>query len=92
MYEELLLQRLGELNEKVDTLLETQKSNARDLSVWVDKEEIMEMLKCSERTLQTLRDNGSLSFAKPTGGSKFFYKRKDVETLFTKNFIGKKTQ
>lgn len=89
MYQDLVLQKLDELTKKVDSFLETQKSNTRNSSEWVDKEETMEILKCSERTLQTLRDNKSLHFTNPLGGSKFFYKRKDVESLFAKNFNGK---
>ena len=88
MYEDEVLKKLDELNEKMDTLLEIQKSNARDSSEWVDKEETMKILKCSERSLQTLRDNDLLGFTNPLGGSKFFYKRKDVESLFEKNFNG----
>ena len=86
---DLVFQKLVELIKKVETLLETQKSNTRYSSEWVDKEETMKILKCSERTLQTLRDNGSLCFSKPLGGSKFFYRRKDLESLFLKNFNGK---
>jgi hypothetical protein len=89
MNQDLVLQKLDELTEKVDTLLETQKSNAKLPSEWVDKEETMKILKCSERALQTLRDNGSLCFTRPLGGSKFFYMRKDVESLFVENFNGK---
>ena len=89
MYEDVFLKKLDELNEKMATLLEIQKSNARIISKWIDKEETMRILKCSERTLQTLRDNGALNYTKPLGGSKFFYRREDVELLFENNFTGK---
>jgi hypothetical protein len=88
MYDEMVLKKLDELNEKMNTLLETQKSNVKLPSEWVDKEELLTILKCSDRALQTLRDNKSLHFTNPLGGSKFFYKRKDVDALFTKNFNG----
>ena len=88
MYDEMVLKKLDELNEKMNTLLETQKSNVKLQTEWVDKEETMKILKCSERTLQTLRDKGLLRYTRPLGGSKFFYKRKDVDALFTKNFNG----
>ena len=88
MYDEMVLKKLDELNEKMNTLLETQKSNVKLPTEWVDKEETMKILKCSERTLQTLRDKGLLRYTRPLGGSKFFYKRKDVDALFTKNFNG----
>jgi len=38
-----------------------------------DKEETLRILKCSERTLQTLRDKDILKYTRPPGGSKFFY-------------------
>jgi hypothetical protein len=88
MYDEMVLKKLDELNEKMDTLLETQKSNVKLPSKWIDKEETLRILKCSERTLQTLRDKGWLRYTRPLGGSKFFYLRKDVEDLFEKNFNG----
>jgi len=53
---------------------------------WIDKQETMEILRCCERTLQTLRDNGTLGYSKPTGGSKIFYRRSDVMALFEKSF------
>jgi hypothetical protein len=81
MYQDLVLQKLDELIKKVDTLLETQKSNASDLDEWIDKEGTMKILKCNERTLQTLRDNGKLPFSLPFGGSKFFYRKSDILKL-----------
>jgi hypothetical protein len=89
MDKEIVLQKLEELTRKVNTLLENLKYNVRYQSGWIDKEETMRILKCSERTLQKLRDNGSLSYTKPLGGSKFFYRLKDIEALFEKNFNGK---
>jgi hypothetical protein len=85
---DVFLQKLDEIIMKVSTLLEsrTQKLDAFE---WLDKQETMEILKCSERTLQTLRDNGSLSYSRPFGGTKIFYQRKDVIGLFEKNFNGK---
>jgi hypothetical protein len=89
MYPEIIIQKLDELTRKVNTLLEANKHDTRSQSEWIDKEETMEILKCSERTLQKLRDNDSLSYTKPLGGTKFFYRRKDVDSLFEKNFNGK---
>lgn len=91
MNDEIFLKKLDELNEKMDTLLETQKSNARDLDDWVDKEETMEILECSERTLQTLRDNELLPFSPPFGGKKYFYKRSDILQLFESGYTGRRS-
>lgn len=89
MDSEILIQKIDELTRKVNTLLEANKHDTRSQSEWIDKEETMKILKCSERTLQTLRDNGSLSYTKPLRGSKFFYRRIDIESLFENFFNGK---
>jgi hypothetical protein len=89
MEQEEISHKLDVLLTKVDTLIENQKPDSRSKSEWIDKEEIMKILKCSERTLQSLRDNHKLSYTKLGGGSKFFYLRKEVESLFEKNFNGK---
>jgi hypothetical protein len=86
---EIVIQKLEELTRKVDTLLEANKNVTKSQSDWMDKEETMKILKCSQRTLQTLRDNGSLSYSNPTGGSKFFYRLKDILSLFERNFNAK---
>ena len=89
--DEILL-RLDELNEKLNDLLKTQKSNARNLDDWVDKEETMEILKCSERTLQTLRDNELLPFSPPFRGKKYFYKRSDILKLLESGYTGRRSE
>ena len=86
---DIIIQKIDELNKKVDTLIAVNKHPLDPLSKWIDKEETMRILKCSERTLQTLRDKGLLRYTRPLGGSKFFYLREDVEAQFEKNFNGK---
>jgi hypothetical protein len=88
MQPEEISQKLDVLITKVETLIKTQKPEFRANGEWIDKEETMRILKCSERTLQTLRDNEVLSFSRPLGGTKIFYRRKDVMALFEKNFNG----
>jgi hypothetical protein len=88
MEHEEISQKLDVLITKIETLIETQKHSYIDKSEWLDKEETMRILKCSERTLQTLRDSGILSYSRPFGGTKIFYRRRDVMALFEKNFTG----
>jgi len=88
MSTDYIIQKIDELNRKVDNLIAVNKHSLNPPSKWIDKEETMRILKCSERTLQTLRDKGLLRYTRPLGGSKFFYLRKDVEDLFEKNFNG----
>jgi len=86
MSTDYIIQKIDELNRKVDNLIAVNKHSLNPLSKWIDKEETMRILKCSERTLQTLRDKDKLKYTRPLGGSKFFYLREDVEALFEKNF------
>jgi hypothetical protein len=86
---EIILQKLDILTTKINNLIEAYKLDFRGKSIWIDKEETMRILECSDRTLQTLRDKHLVSFTNPLGGSKFFYLRKDIDSLFEKNFKGK---
>jgi hypothetical protein len=88
MEPEELSHKLDILMTKFDTLIETQKRDSKTESEWIDKQETMKILKCSERKLQSLRDSGILSYSRPFGGTKIFYRRKDVMALFEKNFTG----
>jgi len=85
-----IIQKIDELNRKLENLLAVIKHSLNPPSKWIDKEETLRILKCSERSLQTLRENEILKFTRPLGreSSKFFYLRKDVEDLFEKNFNG----
>jgi len=88
MVENEVLKKLDELTAKVNILSEALKRRPREDDEWIDGKEVMRILRCSERTIQTLRDNGTLAFSKPLGGTKFAYRKKDVMSLFEKNFNG----
>jgi hypothetical protein len=85
---ETLNAEILELVKKVNILLETLKVTPGEESEWVTKEEAMKMLDCSERTLQSLRDNSSLPYSRPTQGSKFLYRKKDVKGLIESGYTG----
>jgi len=88
MYGENLNTEIIELVKKVNILLETLKVTPGEGSEWVTKEVAMKMLNCSERTLQTLRDNRSLPYSRPTQGSKFLYRKKDLIRLIESGYSG----
>ena len=46
---------------------------------WLDNQEVCLLLKVSPRTLQTLRDNGTLAFTKI--GNRTYYRQEDVERV-----------
>ena len=49
---------------------------------WLDHQDVCLKLKISKRTLQTLRDNGTLAYTKI--GNRTYYLPKDVERIVTK--------
>lgn len=49
---------------------------------WLDHYEVCRKLRISKRTLQTLRDNGTLAYTKI--GNRTYYLPEDVESIVTK--------
>ena len=60
--------------ERVDALL--AKQGGKSLNKWMDNQEVCRQLNISPRTLQTLRDNGTLAYSQIN--HKVFYKPEDV--------------
>ena len=54
------------------------------LEKWYDNYEVMKMFHISQRTLQTLRSNGKLPFAKL--GNKCFYREQDLQHMMMESF------
>jgi hypothetical protein len=51
----------------------------RELSEWMDNQDVCFLLKISPRTLQTLRDNGTLAYSQIS--HKTYYKPEDVKKI-----------
>ena len=51
----------------------------KETSEWMDNHEVCRRLRISPRTLQTLRDNGTLAFTKI--GNRTYYRPDDVERV-----------
>ena len=51
----------------------------KGLGDWLDNQDVCQMLNISPRTLQTLRDNGTLAYSQIN--RKLFYKPVDVESI-----------
>ena len=51
----------------------------RDMKEWLDNQEVCQLLNISKRTLQTLRDNGTLAYTQIN--HKMYYKPEDVERI-----------
>ena len=57
---------------------------------WLDADQVTEALKISTRTLQNLRDKGSIPFSRING--KFYYKAADIEKLLESNYTNPKSK
>ena len=66
--------RFSRFTERMDALLAKQGSKL--LNGWMDNQEVCRQLNISPRTLQTLRDNGTLAYSQIN--HKVFYKPEDV--------------
>lgn len=53
--------------------------HTKQLSKWLDNENVCRLLGISKRTLQTYRDNGTLPYSQIN--HKMFYKASDIEAL-----------
>ncbi len=71
-----LLRKIDNLSEKVDSISLSSNDGFKDK--WYVTEEVCKLLKVSRRTLQTMRDNKTISFKK--SGRKIYYKASDIET------------
>lgn len=66
----------------LSTLNKTKLDNFKES--WIDAQDVMQTMHISKRTLQSLRDNGTLPYSRING--KFYYKVADVENLLESNY------
>ena len=57
------------------------RGNDKKLGEWLDNQDVCQILNISPRTLQTLRDNGTLAFSQIN--HKVYYKPEDVKSILT---------
>ena len=58
------------------------KGGKKKTNNWLDHQDVCQRLKISKRTLQTLRDNGTLAYTKI--GNRTYYLPEDVDSIITK--------
>ena len=63
--------------QRVDNLC--RRHGEKKIDEWMDNHDVCRKLRISPRTLQTLRDNGTLAFSKI--GNKTYYRPEDVERI-----------
>lgn len=66
--------KFSRFSDRVNELL--AKQGSKSLNRWMDNQEVCRQLNISPRTLQTLRDNGTLAYSQIN--HKVFYKPEDV--------------
>jgi predicted site-specific integrase-resolvase len=74
---EEMLAHVDMLNQKMQRLYHLHAD--RKMKKWYDKQDVCQILRISQRTLQQLRDNGTLGYTQIN--HKMFYKPEDVERL-----------
>jgi hypothetical protein len=78
---EMIMSRFEILATKVQTLY--HKFDDKKLNKWHDNQDVCLMLRISPRTLQTLRDNGTLPYTQIN--RKIYYKPEDVQNVIKSN-------
>ena len=75
------------LAEKMDNIIKKLdgRINTKQLSeIWLDIQEVCQLLKISKRTLQSYRDNGILPFSQI--GGKIYFRANDIEDHLNRNY------
>ncbi|MCY1722111.1 helix-turn-helix domain-containing protein [Prolixibacteraceae bacterium Z1-6] len=84
---QLLLELSSAIKEiKAQLLVLKQTRTEQFKQNWIEGQEVMFALKISKRTLQSLRDAGTLPYSRING--KFYYKIADLEKLLESNYSG----
>ena len=77
---ELMMARFEALAQKVEQLC--NQVGDKNLKQWLDGGEVCRILNISKRTLQTYRDNGTITYSRI--GNVIFYRPEDVAKLLKK--------
>ena len=74
---EEMVGKFNHFSDRVNEILGKREEGR--LSRWMDNQDVCQQLRISPRTLQTLRDNGTLAYSQI--GHKIFYKPEDVQRI-----------
>lgn len=79
-----LIKNLKDLTKEAEIICRNEDYT---LQVWLDNQDVCEILNVSKRTLQSYRDTGRLAYSRID--RKIFYKPEDVD-VFINNFLSTK--
>lgn len=74
---EAMLSKFKGFAARMETLC--RMHGEKDLKEWLDNQDVCQLLNVSPRTLQTLRDNGTIAYSRIN--HKIYYKPHDVEKI-----------
>lgn len=74
-----LMESIEELKIVVNEGFSESGSNQKIIRIWLNKHEVCQMLRISERSLQNYRKSGEVPYSKI--GSKIFYRASDIKAL-----------
>ena len=74
---EAMLSKLEDFASRMEYLCRLHGD--RDMKEWLDNQDVCQLLNISKRTLQTLRDNGTLAYTQIN--HKTYYKAEDVKKI-----------
>ena len=74
---EEMVGKFSRFSDRVNEILGKREEGR--LTRWMDNQDVCQQLRISPRTLQTLRDNGTLAYSQI--GHKIFYKPEDVRIV-----------
>jgi excisionase family DNA binding protein len=74
---EAMMKRFESFAERVEALCRV--NGEKTMQEWLDNQDICEILNISPRTLQTMRDNGTIPYTRI--GNKMYYKADDLKRL-----------
>lgn len=72
-----MLKRLGNAVRMMEDVCEKQRG--KKMGEWMDNQEVCLLLDISPRTLQTLRDNGTLAYSQIS--CKIYYRPEDIQKI-----------
>ena len=76
---ELMLSKFENFASRMEALCRLHGD--KDISEWMDNEDVCRLLNISPRTLQTLRDNRTLAYSRIN--NKLYYKPSDVKEIIS---------
>lgn len=70
--------------EAINTKLNKEKGTTPLSEIWMDNQDVCDLLHISKRTLQSYRDNSKVPFSQI--GAKIYYKAVDIDTFLNEHY------